>query len=185
MTRERILVAMSGGDSAAAAAVLVEAGHEVVGPRSALVLRRCGRPRPGLLLAPRHRGRTGGGGRPRHLATMSWTRRAFDTAVVRPLWTLSGRRDPQSMCSVQYPPRSGPFSGGRGLISTRWPSARCAAEDDLAGPVLRRAVDRAKDQSYVQRGLEEDLALARFPLGTSPRRKPATPRATGRAAGGG
>ena len=32
MTRERILVAMSGGvDSAAAAAILVEAGHEVVG----------------------------------------------------------------------------------------------------------------------------------------------------------
>ena len=32
MNRERILVAMSGGvDSAAAAAILVEAGHEVVG----------------------------------------------------------------------------------------------------------------------------------------------------------
>ena len=171
MNRERILVAMSGGvDSAAAAAFLVGQGHEVVGAtlklwcyggaeastRSCCSLRDIEDARAvAEVLGIRH--------------YVLDEESAFDSAVVRPFVNsyLAGETpNPCVRCNTHL--KFGSMlrrarALGFDAVATGHYAIR---EETPAGPVLRRARDRTKDQSYVLWGLaREDLARARFPLG--------------------
>jgi len=172
MPKERILVAMSGGvDSAAAAAFLVEEGHEVVGatlklwcyggaevsPRSCCSLRD-------IADAQASAARLG-------IAHYVLDEEAdFDREVVQPFVRsyLEGETpNPCVRCNTH-------LKFGRLLDRARRLGFDAVATGHYArletgadGPVLRRAVDRSKDQSYVLWGLRrEDLPATRFPLGT-------------------
>ncbi len=171
--RERILVAMSGGvDSAAAAALLVEAGHEVTGatlklwcyggagasPRSCCSLRDIEDARAAAgALGIRH--------------YVLDEESDFDREVVTPFVRsyLDGETpNPCVRCNTHL--KFGSLLArarhlGFDAVATGHYARR---EETPEGPVLRRAVDAAKDQSYVLWGLSrEDLAASRFPLGGS------------------
>ncbi len=186
MTRERILVAMSGGvDSAAAAALLVAAGHEVTGatlklwcyggaaasPRSCCSLRDIEDARAAAhALGIRH--------------YVLDEEAGFDREVVRPFVDayLAGETpNPCVRCNTHL--KFGSLLGrarrlGFDAVATGH-YARLEAGAD--GPVLLRARDAAKDQSYVLWGLRrEDLARTRFPLGAHTKSEA---RAAARAAG--
>jgi tRNA-specific 2-thiouridylase len=170
--RERVLVAMSGGvDSAAAAAFLVEEGHEVVGatlklwcyggteasPRSCCSLRDIEDARAAAAaLGIRH--------------YVLDEEADFDREVVRPFVRsyLSGETpNPCVRCNTH-------LKFGSLLARARRLGFDAVATGHYArrrltsrGAVLARAVHHAKDQSYVLWGLtREDLAASRFPLGT-------------------
>ena len=171
----KVLAAMSGGvDSAVAAARVVDAGHEVVGVHLAL----SGTPRPGrrsegLLL---HRG-------------LPDARRVADVVGVPfYVWDLSERfeRDVVADFVAEYAAGRTPnpcvrcnerikFSAlldkalalGFDAVCTGH-YARIAPDPATGAPALHRAVDGAKDQSYVLAVLPPDrLARALFPLGDS------------------
>jgi len=169
--RERILVAMSGGvDSAAAAAVLARAGHEVVGatlklwcyggaeasPRSCCSLRDIEDAKASAAAL----------GIPHYVLDQEAD---FDRQVVRPFVAsyLAGETpNPCVRCNTH-------LKFGSLLARARRLGFDAVATGHYArleqtgdGPVLRRAADRAKDQSYVLWGIpRDDLAATRFPLG--------------------
>jgi tRNA-uridine 2-sulfurtransferase len=167
----RVLVAMSGGvDSAAAAALLVQAGHDVTGatlklwcyggseasPRSCCSLRDIEDARDAA-------------------ATLGIPHYALDEAsqfeqdVVAPFVAsyLAGETpNPCVRCNTHL--KFGSLLRrarrlGFDAVATGHYAVR---EDTPTGPRLRRAIDRAKDQSYVLWGLSrEDLGHSLFPLG--------------------
>ncbi len=184
--RERVLVAMSGGvDSAAAAAFLVEAGHDVVGatlklwcyggaeasPRSCCSLRDIEDARASAAaLGIRH--------------YVLDEESDFDREVVAPFVRsyLAGETpNPCVRCNTH-------LKFGNLLTRARRLGFDAVAtghyarlEQTTDGPVLARATDRTKDQSYVLWGLSrKDLAASRFPLGA---RTKAEARAAARRAG--
>jgi tRNA-specific 2-thiouridylase len=168
----RIAVAMSGGvDSSVAALLLREEGHEVVGLSMQLW---------------DHSGEPGRSGRCCTLDDLGDARRAswslgirhyvldleeeFRRDVVRPFVGayLAGETPiPCSACNTKV------------KFATLWDRARAmgceavatghyvrAGRDTRGRPVLRKALDAAKDQSYFLYDLsEEQLAGARFPIG--------------------
>lgn len=171
MRRERILVAMSGGvDSAAVAAILVEAGHDVVGatmklwcygdagasPRSCCSLRDIEDAKASASTL----------GIPHYVLDEA---SEFDREVVQPFVNsyLSGETpNPCVRCNTH-------LKFGSLLVRARRLGFDAVAtghyarlEQTSRGPVLRRAVDASKDQSYVLWGIpRRDLAASRFPLG--------------------
>ncbi len=168
---ERILVAMSGGvDSAAAAALLVEAGHEVVGatlklwcyggatasPRSCCSLRD-------IEDAKASAGALG----IRHYVLDEAA--DFDREVVQPFVQsyLEGETpNPCVRCNTHLKFGSLLARAKRLGFDAVATGHYARVEQHPDGPVLRQAVDRSKDQSYVLWGLSrDDLAHTRFPLG--------------------
>ncbi|HET9234125.1 MAG TPA: tRNA 2-thiouridine(34) synthase MnmA [Candidatus Eisenbacteria bacterium] len=167
----RVLVALSGGvDSAAAAAVLVAAGHDVTGatlklwcyggaeasPRSCCSLRDIEDARDAASTL----------GIPHYVLDEA---SQFDAEVVTPFVTsyLNGETpNPCVRCNTHL--KFGSLLGrarrlGFDAVATGHYALRT---DTPSGPVLRRARDRAKDQSYVLWGISrEDLACSLFPLG--------------------
>ena len=171
MSKERILVAMSGGvDSAAAAALLVAEGHEVVGatlklwcyggakasPRSCCSLRDIEDAKASAAaLGIRH--------------YVMDEASDFDREVVQPFVSsyLAGETpNPCVRCNTHL--KFGSLSRrARELGFDAVASGHYARLDQTPdGPVLRRAADASKDQSYVLWGVSrEELAATRFPLG--------------------
>jgi tRNA-specific 2-thiouridylase len=171
MARERILVAMSGGvDSAAAAALLVEAGHDVVGatlklwcyggaaasPRSCCSLRDIQDAQASASAL----------GIPHYVLDEEAD---FDREVVAPFVAsyLEGETpNPCVRCNTHLKFGS-LLARARRLGFDAVATGHYARLDQTPeGPVLRRGADRAKDQSYVLWGIPRgDLAMTRFPLG--------------------
>lgn len=171
MTRERVLVAMSGGvDSAAAAALLAAAGHEVVGatlklwcyggaeasPRSCCSLRDIEDARNAAAAL----------GIPHYVLDEE---EDFDREVVRPFVDsyLAGETpNPCVRCNTHLKFGSLLARARRLGFDAVATGHYARLEQNETGPVLRRAVDTSKDQSYVLWGIPRgDLAATRFPLG--------------------
>ncbi|QZN86528.1 tRNA 2-thiouridine(34) synthase MnmA [Cellulomonas sp. C5510] len=172
----RVLAALSGGvDSAVAAARAVDAGHEVVGVHMAL---------------SRDRAQMRSGSRGCcSIEDAGDARRAADVlGIPYYVWDLSERFEDTVVADFLAE-----YEAGR----TPNPCVRCnehikfdalldkalalgfdavctghyarAERDDHGAPVLRRAVDRAKDQSYVLAVMgPQRLSRALFPLGDAP-----------------
>jgi tRNA-uridine 2-sulfurtransferase len=167
----RVLVAMSGGvDSAAAAAVLVASGHDVTGatlklwcyggaeasPRSCCSLRDIDDARDAAATL----------GIPHYVLDEE---SQFEREVVAPFVAsyLNGETpNPCVRCNTHLKfgsLRKRARRLGFDAVATGHYARRM---DTPSGPVLLRAVDRAKDQSYVLWGISrEDLASSLFPLG--------------------
>ena len=167
----RVLVAMSGGvDSAAAAAVLVASGHDVTGatlklwcyggaeasPRSCCSLRDIDDARDAAATL----------GIPHYVLDEE---SQFERDVVAPFVAsyLNGETpNPCVRCNTHL--KFGSLLRrahrlGFDAVATGHYARR---QDTPSGPVLRRAVDRAKDQSYVLWGIaRDDLSRSLFPLG--------------------
>lgn len=172
----RVLAALSGGvDSAVAAARAVDSGHEVVGVHMAL---------------SRDRAQMRSGSRGCcSIEDAGDARRAADVlGIPYYVWDLSERFEDTVVADFLAE-----YEAGR----TPNPCVRCnehikfdalldkalalgfdavctghyarAGRDEAGAPVLRRAVDRAKDQSYVLAVMgPQRLARALFPLGDAP-----------------
>ena len=165
----RVVVAMSGGvDSSAAAALLVEQGHEVLGITLRVWSYEGGRPVRQLLQPGRHRRRPRGGEHPRDPVLRRRCRGGLQGpggAALRPV--VPRRADPDALRGLQpgrevrLPPRRARALGAR-LATGHY--ARVERTDGRFR--LRRAADAAKDQSYFLFTLGQD-ALARlvFPVG--------------------
>jgi len=167
MTRERVVVAMSGGvDSAVAAALAVRAGHEVIG-----ISLRLARDGTGSCcsLDDFHDARAVADrlGFPHYVFDLTDD---FERHVVRPFVDeyLAGRTpNPCARCNEHVKfgilrDRARELGAAR-LATGHY--ARIGA--DVAGrPCLRTAVDAAKDQTYFLFTLgHEDLARTLFPIG--------------------
>ena len=175
-TKQRILVAMSGGvDSAAAAALLAEQGHEVVGVT--LKFWRYGeavsrtRTCCSLQDVEDARGTAAALGIPHVVLDEE---RAFEKAVVTPFVEsyLAGETpNPCVWCNAR-------LKFGRLLETARKLGFDAVAtghyarvEETTDGPVLKKALDPDKDQSYMLWGLRRrDLPQVRFPLGDRSKR---------------
>jgi tRNA-uridine 2-sulfurtransferase len=166
----RLVVAMSGGvDSSVAAALLVRAGWEVVGVT--LQLRSC-EDRAASRSCCAADGITQARAVAGHLGIPHYVldcREAFEATVLRPAWEAyqAGRTpSPCLLCN-----RDIKF-GLLGEYAARIGAARIATghyarlEQGREGRVLRRGIDRAKDQSYFLSALSLDqLRTLELPLG--------------------
>jgi tRNA-specific 2-thiouridylase len=168
MSRERVVVAMSGGvDSSVAAARLVAAGYEVIGISLRLVADGEGRC---CSLDDFHDARAVADqlGFPHYVFDMS---DAFGERVVAPFVAdyLAGRTpNPCARCN-QHVKFDLLWQRARELGATRLATghyARIAADPASGRPMLRVAADVAKDQSYFLFALDaEALARTLFPVG--------------------
>ena len=172
MSRERVLVAMSGGvDSSTAAALLVAQGHEVAGATLRLwctggaqaSTRSC------CSLSDIEDARAAAatlGIRHYLLDEMA----EFEREVVVPFVDayLAGETpNPCVRCNTHLKFGSLFARAARMGFDMLATGHYARIERTPEGPVLRRAVDAAKDQSYVLWGLRrEDLARIRLPLGS-------------------
>ena len=172
--RQRIVIAMSGGvDSSTAAAMLVDAGHDVVGVTlrlydasgtAASIGGRCCGPRD----IEDARATAAHLGIPHHVIDES---AAFSAAVIDDFVAeyRAGRTpNPCVRCNERI--KFGPLLsfvdaiGATALATGHY--ARLLADDQEGGVTLRRARDADKDQSYFLFGVRpEILARVRFPLG--------------------
>ncbi len=172
----RVVCAMSGGvDSSVAAALMVEAGHEVVGLTMALYDADTGE-------------RKGRGGTCCSPAEIDLARRACDQLGV-PHYTVDERerfqaeviddfareyaagRTPNPCARCNEHVKFGPLlARARGLdadLLITGHYAQVLPPGDPGGPALLRGVDSGKDQSYFLFAMGvENLARVRFPLGT-------------------
>jgi tRNA-specific 2-thiouridylase len=167
----RVAVAMSGGvDSSVAAALLLEAGYEVIG--ATLRLRPCREAREtrsccGFNGVTNARSVAGHLGIPHYIIECT---EAFEHKVLRPAWDEYARGRTPSPCL----PCNELIKFGRLLEWTRQIGvprvatghyARVVADPD-GRPTLLRAADAAKDQTYFLAGLDAaTLRAALFPLG--------------------
>jgi tRNA-specific 2-thiouridylase len=169
---ERILVAMSGGvDSAAAALLLVEAGHTVVGATMKLWCYGDAQATPRSCCSLRDiedaRASAAALGIPHYVLDEEAD---FDREVVAPFVTsyLAGETpNPCVRCNTHLK-FGGLLRRARRLGFDAVATGHYARlEQTPEGPVLGRAADRAKDQSYVLWGIPRaDLSACRFPLGS-------------------
>jgi tRNA-specific 2-thiouridylase len=168
MTRERVVVAMSGGvDSAVAAARCVEAGYDVVGISLRLARNGAG---SCCSLDDFHDARAVADrlGFPHYVFDMT---DEFDAHVVQPFVAeyLAGRTpNPCARCN-QHVKFDLLWRRARELGAVRLATghyARIATHPDTGRPVLRAAADLDKDQSYFLFTLgERELARTLFPIG--------------------
>src|SRR5581483_2691787 len=168
MSRDRIVVAMSGGvDSAVAAARVVAAGHEVIG-----ISLRLARDGSGSCcsLDDFHDARAVADrlGFPHYVFDMT---DAFERHVVRPFVAeyLAGRTpNPCARCN-EHVKFGLLWRRARELGATRLETghyARIATDPETGRLCLRTAVDAAKDQTYFLFALgHEELARTLFPVG--------------------
>jgi tRNA-specific 2-thiouridylase len=173
----RVVVAMSGGvDSSVAAALMVEAGHEVVGLTMSLYDADPNAP-PGRGGTPRGRGGTCCSPAEVDLARRACDqlgiphytvdeRERFQTAVIDDFAReyLAGRTpNPCARCNEHV--KFGPLlARARALGAEKLITGHYARIEDGA---LLRAVDASKDQSYFLFAMgRETLAFVEFPLGT-------------------
>jgi len=168
MSRDRIVVAMSGGvDSAVAAARVVAAGHEVIG-----ISLRLARDGSGSCcsLDDFHDARAVADrlGFPHYVFDMT---DAFERHVVRPFVAeyLAGRTpNPCARCN-EHVKFGLLWRRARELGATRLATghyARIATDPETGRLCLRTAVDAAKDQTYFLFALgHEELARTLFPVG--------------------
>jgi tRNA-specific 2-thiouridylase len=175
MNRERILVALSGGvDSSVAAALLVEAGHEVVGVwmrlHSAADQRDGHRKSCCTLDAADDARRVADHlGIPFHIQNLE---QEFADAVLEPFVAAYQSGETPSPCvgcntAVKFGALVGKGSAlfGCDAVATGH-YARRAVSADGSRWRLRAAVDSEKDQTYFLHGLDRAaIARARFPLG--------------------
>jgi tRNA-specific 2-thiouridylase len=167
----RIVVAMSGGvDSSVAAALLREAGHEVIG----ITLKLQGCYEPGASRSccsidgiDRARAAAGQLGVPHYVIDCV---REFGEQVLRPAWEEYARgRTPSPCLLCNERIKFGLLlSRARELGATRVATGHYArvAADARGEPVLLRGVDRDKDQSYFLAGLTpEQLGAVGVPIG--------------------
>ena len=169
----RILVAMSGGvDSSVAAAMLVEAGHEVIGAtmktfcysdEEVAASRKtcCG------LEGSRTRARSPTGWES-HTTSSMWSAssRAMSSTTSSPSTGAAG--PPTPACGAIRTPSSATSCGGAACSAATASRRGHYVRLDRSGgePRLLRGADRAKDQSYFLWGLPAELlGKLHFPLG--------------------
>ncbi len=167
MSRERVVVAMSGGvDSSVAAALLVEAGHEAIG----VTLHLAGESSRCCSLADADDARSVAErlGIPFYVANETERFREEVTLAFADAY-LAGRTPlPCVTCNSRFKfhhllARARVF--GASAVATGH-YARIGRDPETGLLELRRAADAAKDQSYFLYELgQEQLAAARFPLG--------------------
>ncbi len=172
-TRGPVVVAMSGGvDSSVAAALLLEAGHEVIGVT--LQLQSCetmpGRARSccGWDAQTRARAVAGHFGIPHYVLPCA---SEFEERVLRPAWEEYARGRTPSPCFLcnERVKFGMLLAFARTLGCARIATGHYARVelDGHARPALIRGRDRAKDQSYFLAGLSaEQLRAVIFPLGS-------------------
>jgi tRNA-specific 2-thiouridylase len=168
---ERIAVAMSGGvDSSAAAALLKQAGHSLVGVT--LKLQEChdaqgSLPSCGVDAVSRAREVAGSLGFPHHVLDCV---KDFEELVLRPAWQeYAGGRTPSPCLLCNERVKFGlllDWAGRLGIDRVATGHYARMERDEGGKPALLRGCDAGKDQSYFLAGLSlAQLERAIFPVG--------------------